>query len=140
MKTNDPVVNIIERYKTHPNTILTKEHTTQLDDRFSFEQILYEGIHKGIRKLDCTKASQDIDIPTSIIKENSDIFANFLYFICNKAVSDCEFPTSFKKATVLPIYKKDSRLEEKNYRPINILLNLSEIYERIMHSWISADS
>ena len=69
MKTNDPVVNIIERYKTHPNTILTKEHTTQLDDRFSFEQILYEDIHKGIRKLDCTKASQDIDIPTASSKK-----------------------------------------------------------------------
>ena len=35
------------------------------------------------------------------------------------------------------MYKKDSRLEEKNYCPISILPNLSEICE-IMHSQISA--
>ena len=63
-----------------------------------------------------------------MIKENA-IFAKFLYinFNYNKAVSDCEFPTSFKNANVLPIYKKDSRLdskfEEKIYRLINIFPN-----------------
>ena len=66
--TNDPIVNIIERYKTHPSIRLIKEHATQLDNRFSFEQITYKDIHKEIRKLDCTKASQDTDIPSSIIK------------------------------------------------------------------------
>ena len=117
---------------------MIKEHATQLDNRFSFEQITYEDIHKEIRKLDCMKASQDADIPSNIIKENANIFANFLYFNYNKAVSDCEFPTSFKNANVSPIYKKDSRLEEKNYRPISILPILSKIYERIMHSQIRA--
>ena len=73
-----------------------------------------------------------------MIKKNADIFANFHYFSYNKAVSDCEFPTTFKNASVLPIYKKDSRVEEKNYRPNCILPNLSKIYERIMHSQISA--
>ena len=54
------------------------------------------------------------------------------------AVSDCEFPTSFKNANVSRIFKKDSRLEEKNYCPISILPNLSKIYERRIHSKISA--
>ena len=38
------------------------------------------------------KPSQDTNIPSSIIKENADIFANFLFFNYNKAVRDCEFP------------------------------------------------
>ena len=117
---------------------MLKEHATQLDNRFSFEQITYEDIHKEIKKVDCTKASQDTDIPSSIIKENADTLANLLYFSYNKTVSDCEFPTSFRNANVLPIYKKDSRLEEKNYRAINIHPNLTKIYESIMHSQISA--
>ena len=117
---------------------MIKEHATQLDNRFSFEQITYEDIHKETRKLDCTKASQDADIPSNIIKENPDIFANFLYFNYNKAVSDCKFPTTFKNASVSPIYKKDSRLEEKNYRIISILPSLSKTYKRIMHSQRSA--
>ena len=137
-ESNDSIVNIIERYTTHPSIRLIKEYATQLDNIFSFEQITYEDIHKDIRKLDYTKASQDTDISSTIIKENADLFANFLYFSYNKAVSDCEFPKSFKNANVLPIYKEDSRLEEKNYRPISILPNLSKIYERIMYSQISA--
>ena len=127
VETNDPIVNIIEQHKTHPSIRLIKEHTTQLDNRFSFEQITYEDIHKEKRKLDCMKASQDTDIPSNIFKENADIFANFLNFNHNKAVSDCEFPPSFKNANVSPIYKKDARLEEKNYHPISILPNLSKI-------------
>ena len=117
---------------------MIKEHATQLDNRFSFEQITYEDIHKEVRKLDCLKPSQDTDIPSSIIKENADIFANFLYFNYNNAVSDCEFPTSFQNANVLAMYKKDSELEQKIYRLISITLNLSKIYERIVHSQISA--
>ena len=73
------------------------------------------------------KASQDTDIPSNIFKENADIFANFLNFNHNKAVSDCKFPPSFKNANVSPIYKKDSRLEQKNYHPISILPNLSKV-------------
>ena len=41
VETNDPIVNIIERYKTHPSIRLIKEHVTQLDNKFSFEQIPY---------------------------------------------------------------------------------------------------
>ena len=88
VETNDPIVNIIDRYKTHPSIRLIKNHATQLDNRFSFEQITYEDIHKGIKKLDCTKVSHGTDIASNIIKENADIFANFLYFNHNKAVSD----------------------------------------------------
>ena len=112
---------------------MIKEHATQLDNRLPFEQITYEDISKEIKKLDCTKASQDTDIQSSIIKENSDIFANFLCCSYNKTVSDCEFTTSFKKANV---YER-LRLQEKNYCPISILPNLSKIYEIIMHSQIS---
>ena len=133
-ETNDPIVNIIERYKTYPSIRLIKEHATQPDNRFSFAQITYEDIQKEIKKLDCAKASQDTDIPSSIIKENADIFVNFLYFSYNKAVSDCELPKNFKNANVLPIYKKASRLEGKNSHPISIHPNLSKI---IMHSQIS---
>ena len=89
---------------------MIKEYATQLNNIFSFEQITYEDIHKEIKKPDCTMGSQDTDILSSIIKENADIVTNLLYFSYNKAVSDCEFPASFKNANVLPIYKKDSGL------------------------------
>ena len=48
-ETNDPIVNTIERYTTYPSIRLIKEYATQLDNRFSFEQITHEDIHKEIK-------------------------------------------------------------------------------------------
>ena len=43
---------------------MIKEHATQLDNWFSYEQITYEDNDKEIKKLDYTKASQDTDVPS----------------------------------------------------------------------------
>ena len=43
------------------------------------------------------------------------------------------FPNELKQADIKPIYKKESRNEKENYRPISILPNLSKIFERCMY-------
>ena len=40
------------------------------------------------------------------------------------------FPNELKQADIKPNYKKESRNEKENYRPISILPNLSKIFER----------
>ena len=37
------------------------------------------------------------------------------------------FPKELKYADIKPIYKNESRNEKENYRPVNILLNLSKM-------------
>ena len=43
------------------------------------------------------------------------------------------FPTILKTAKVIPIHKKDSKLEASNYRPISLLSNIDKIFEKLMH-------
>ena len=43
------------------------------------------------------------------------------------------FPDELKQADIKPIYKKESRNEKENYRPVSILPNLSKIFERCMY-------
>ena len=38
-----------------------------------------------------------------------------------------------KPADIKPIYKKETRNEKENYRPVSILPNLSKFFERFMH-------
>ena len=48
-----------------------------------------------------------------------------------------KFPQPLKKADITPIFKKDSRLDKSNYRPVSILPNLSKIFERCIYNQIS---
>ena len=47
------------------------------------------------------------------------------------------FPDSLKAANITPVFKKDSRTEKTNYRPVSILPNLSKIYERLIYNQLS---
>ena len=46
-------------------------------------------------------------------------------------------PASFKEAKIVPLFKKGSRLDPGNYRPLSILNVLSKILERAAHSQLS---
>ena len=45
-----------------------------------------------IVNLDASKSCQDTDVPTKIIKENADIFADFIYPAINTTINKNEFP------------------------------------------------
>ena len=45
------------------------------------------------------------------------------------------FPSTLKIAKVVPVHKKDSKLDFSNYQPISSLLsNLDNILEKILHT------
>ena len=43
------------------------------------------------------------------------------------------FPSVLKTAKVVPVFKKDSKLDYSNYRPISLLLNIEKILEKHMY-------
>ena len=53
-------------------------------------------------------------------------FKYFISAILNNAVSKGVFPVELKHADIKSIYKKESRNQKKNYRPVNILPSLSK--------------
>ena len=79
--------------------------------------------------METSKACQDTDIPTKIIKENADI-ADVLLASFNDSVEKSNFPSSLKKANITPVFKKGDRNSKDNYRPASILPNMSKIFER----------
>ena len=107
------------------------------DSPFLFTGIDKDEILKEMQNLDASKACQDSDVPTKILKENSDILADFLHTSFNEFVKKSEFPSVLKQANITPVYKKGERKCENNYRPVSILSNVSKIFERIMFRQIS---
>ena len=83
---------------------------------YTFNHITEEDVIKEIKIIDASKASQEDDILTKIIKENSDIFFNFIYKSFNNMIDVCMFTTSLKLANITPVYKKDSKNSKESYK------------------------
>ena len=81
-----------------------------------------------IHNLDNKKACQECDIPMKIIKDNIDIFSEFIFHNFNNSTFDATFPSELKNGDVIPVFKKKDRNNVESYPPESILPNLSNFY------------
>ena len=133
---SDPVMSLIVNYRAHRSIIAIKENFNS-STPFNFLFVDKEDILKQIKNLKANKATQNTDIPTKFIKENSDIFADFIFENLNDSISHLVFPSPLKLANITPVHKKDSKSKKDHYRPISALPNISKIYERFLFKQIS---
>ena len=73
-------------------------------------------------------------MPTKILNLLTDDISEHLSIIFNTSFATGIFPEKLKVAKVIPIHKKDSKLECSNYRPISLLSNIDKILEKLMHN------
>ena len=81
----DPVIKTIIKYRNPSRVIAIKERCT--NSRFSFSFIEKKYILKEIKNLQIKKAPQDSDIPTKLIKNNSDLFVYFIFANLNDFIA-----------------------------------------------------
>ena len=133
----DPVLKANEKYKNYPSIKAIKERN--INKVFKFQSISRSDIKKEILSLDSSKASQESDIPTKIIKQNVDIFTEYLFHEFEKSLFEkFEYTSLFKFADITPVHKKGSRFEKNNYRPVSILPVLSKVFEKCLYKQISS--
>ena len=98
---------------------------------FSLRKVTYKKSLNEINSLDTSKSTQSEGIPIKIIKDNADVFANFIL------QSGKKFPDQLKKADVSPVFKKGNHNDKTNCRPVSILSSLSKICERLIYNQIN---
>ena len=134
----DPVLKCIVKYRNHPSILAIGDvYNKNRRPPFSFSKIKRDEILSDILKLETSKACQETDIPTKIVKENADIFANVLVSNFNDSFEKSNFPSILKDATITPVFKKGDRNSKDNYRPVSILSNISRIFERCIFRQLS---
>ena len=89
-----------------------------------------------ISNLSTDKSQGPNGIPTKILHLLKDDIARILADLFNKSFTTGIFPSALKIAKIIPIHKKDTKLECANYRPISILSNLDKILEKLMYKRI----
>ena len=87
--------------------------------------------------MDTSKSTQSEDIPFKIIKDNADIFVNFILQNFNKCIIDGKFHDQLKKADVSPVFKKGNHNDKSKYQLVSILPSLSKIYEHLIYNQIN---
>ena len=114
-------------------------------DRFNVEYVPYsmllkktceKEVIKVLNNLDNKSSSGDDNISNIIVKTSAKVVAPYLSFLINWSFTKGVFPKELCKARVLPLHKDGSKLDEKNYRPISLLIVWSKMYERIMYNRI----
>lgn len=75
-------------------------------------------------------------LSTQPLKQCYELITPLLTHIINLSLSQGTVPLEFKKAVVLPVFKKDDKREFTNYRPISILPLFSKVIEKIMYKRI----
>ena len=66
----------------------------------------------------------------------ADVIDKPLHHVITLSILQKRFPTSWKLIKVIPLHKKHSKLEMKNYRPVAILSPLSKIPEKNIYEQI----
>ena len=125
----DPIFRAILKYKNHPSITAIKEKAKNEVDK--------DKIKKEINRLNKNKASQKSDIPTKIIHDNVDLFADFIVGSLKGTIKTSIFSSCLKLADITPLHKKGRKDNKENYRPVSILPTLSKIFEKILFEQMS---
>lgn len=101
---------------------------------FKLQPVSEEYILKQLQQLNPSKSTGLDGIPSRFLRDGSTMLAKPITYIVNLSLTSGIVPDEMKTARVCPIFKKNSRLEVGNYRPVSILVVVSKIVERSVYS------
>ena len=106
--------------------------------KFVLSPVTSHYIRKQLNSLDPKKATGIDGISPLFLRDATDVIVAPITHVINLSIITETVPTAFKEARVVPVYKKGSKLEPGNYRPVSILCTLSKILERAVHSQLNS--
>ena len=86
-----------------------------------------------ISSLNSDQASDPNSIRYRILFISKNEISKQLGDLLNLTFINGVFPSVLKTVKVVPVFKKDSKLDYSNYRPISLLSNTEEILEKLMY-------
>lgn len=91
-----------------------------------------EQVERLLKEVDVSKATGPDDISPRVLKQCARELSSPLSTVFESCLRENKWPTIWKKARVVPIYKKNSRSEPSNYRPISLLSVVGKVLEQVV--------
>jgi len=89
-------------------------------------------IEKALSKLKASSAAGPDGLSASLLKNCRSTLSLPIYNIWRESLNTGTIPNVLKTATIVPIYKGDSRAVPKNYRPVSLTSHLIKTFERVI--------
>ena len=96
-------------------------------------KISINGVTKLLRNLKPFKATGPDGIPARLLRETAEEIAPAVTLLFQASLDQGTVPSSWKRANVVPIFKKGCRSAACNYRPISLTSILCKLCEHIIH-------
>ena len=106
----------------------------KIKDTFFLSALTEVETYRELSKLNETKSSGPDNIKPKLAKICKDQFVKPLTILYNKAIETATYPSEFKQAKVIALYKKQSRFIPSNYRPISLLNCFNKIFESLIYN------
>jgi hypothetical protein len=126
----ESVSNIAQSFP--PSDLSRGDDCTSATDGFSFKAITAAEVESAIMSLSDTASVGMDNISTKMVKISRKAISGVLAGILNCSLSTMTYPTMWKEATVISVFKKGDKNIMNNYRPIALLPVLSKVFERII--------
>lgn len=101
-------------------------------NRLSVIQLTHDELVKGLLDLDINKGAGPDRLPNFFLKGYARELAPPLLSLFNESLSIGVFPSSWKTAFVIPLFKSGLRSEISNYRGICILSAVPKLFEKLV--------
>ena len=98
--------------------------------------VTVDTVRKLLKNLKSSRSTSVDELDSYAVKLSADHIAEPLHHIITLSIMQRKFPTSWKYTKLIPLHKKLSQLERKNYRPVAILSPLSKVLEKIVYKQI----
>ena len=98
-----------------------------------FNVVSEKTVLKHLQELDENKAKGLDNLCGKLLKDGATVLAKPISQICNLSIKYSIFPSDCRIAKLKPLFKKGSKTDPKNYRPISLLPLVSKTIEKVIH-------
>ena len=126
------------------SSVFTREHTDFIPDFESRTEdsiidlvITNKDIIAALGKLKPNKSSGIDNLPSNFLINVSNSIVTPLCLLFNLSLQTGSVPSDWKYANVTPIFKKGSKCDPGNYRPISLTSHVCKIMETIIKSYMT---
>ena len=122
-------------FLSHSNINTNTAHlppTNNVDEKLISVSVTEQEVYDLINSLDTSKATGPDGIGPKLLREAGYTIVPSLTKLFNLCLDCAQFPSMWKLANVLPLYKKGDASDVGNYRPVSLLSCTSKLLERVV--------